>query len=47
MQTTPTNIAEAKVVKSTTDFIKNRIGNSVHINEIELKALVELMGSSY
>ena len=35
--------AEAKAAKSTTEFIKNRIGNSAHINEIELEALAELV----
>ena len=31
------------MVKSTTEFIKNRTGNSAHINEIELEALAKLM----
>ena len=35
--------AEAKVVKSTTEFVKNRTGNSAHINEIGLEALAELV----
>ena len=35
--------AEAKVVKTTTKFIKNRTGNSAHINEVELEAMAELM----
>ena len=35
--------AEVKVVKTTTEFIKNRTGNSAHINEIELEALAELV----
>ena len=30
-------------MKSSTEFIKNRTGNSAHINEIELEALAELM----
>ena len=34
---------EAKVAKSTAEFIKNRTGNSAHIDEIELEALAELM----
>ena len=34
---------EVKVVKSTTEFVKNRTGNSAHINEVELEALAELM----
>ena len=34
---------EAKAAKSTTGFIKNRRGNSTHINEVELEALAELM----
>ena len=34
--------AEAKMVKSTTEFI-NRTGNSAHIDEVELEALAELM----
>ena len=32
-----------KAVKSTTEFIKNRTGNSAHINKVELEALAELM----
>ena len=32
-----------KVAKSTAEFVKNRMGNSAHINEIELEALTELM----
>ena len=35
--------AEVKVVKSTTEFVKNRTGNSAHIDEIELEALAELV----
>ena len=31
------------MVNSTTKFIKNRTGNSAHINEVELEALAELM----
>ena len=31
------------MVRSMADFIKNRTGNSVHINEIELEALAELV----
>ena len=31
------------MAKSTAKFIKNRTGNSAHINEIELEALAELM----
>ena len=34
---------ELKSVKSTTEFIKNRNGNSTHIDEIELKSLAKLM----
>ena len=34
---------EVKVVKSTTEFIKNRTGNSAHIDKVELEALAELM----
>ena len=30
-------------MNSTTEFIKNRMDNSVHIDEIELEALAELM----
>ena len=35
--------AEVKVAKSTTEFIKNRTGNSAHIDKIELEALAELV----
>ena len=35
--------AEAKVAKSTAEFIKNRTGNLAHIDEIELEALAELV----
>ena len=31
------------MAKSTAEFIKNRTGNSAHINEVELEALAELM----
>ena len=31
------------MVKSTVKFIKNRTGNSTHINEVELEALAEFM----
>ena len=31
------------MVKTTTEFIKNRKGNSAHIDEVELEALAELM----
>ena len=30
-------------MKTTAKFIKNRTGNSAHINEVELEALAELM----
>ena len=30
-------------MKSTAKFVKNRTGNSAHIDEIELEALAELM----
>ena len=30
-------------MKSTAEFIKNKTGNSTHINEVELEALAELM----
>ena len=43
MQTTPTHYTKVKTVNSTTEFIKNRMGNSAHIDEIELEALAELM----
>ena len=35
--------AEAKAVKTTAKFIKNRTGNSANIIEVELEALAELM----
>ena len=35
--------AEVKTLKSTAKFIKNRTGNSAHINEVELEALAELI----
>ena len=35
--------AEVKAVKSITEFIKNRTGNSAHIDKIELEALAELV----
>ena len=31
------------MAKSTTEFIKNRTGNSAHIDKVELEALAELM----
>ena len=31
------------MAKSTTEFIKNRAGNSTHIDKVELEALAELM----
>ena len=31
------------MVKTTAEFVKNRMGNSAHINEVELEALAELM----
>ena len=31
------------MAKSTAKFVKNRMGNSAHINEVELEALAELM----
>ena len=31
------------MMNSTAEFIKNRTGNSAHINEVELEALAELM----
>ena len=34
---------EVKAVKLTAKFVKNRTGNSVHINKIELEALAELV----
>ena len=39
----PDQYMDAKAVKSYAEFIKNRTGNSAHINEIELEALAELM----
>ena len=39
----PNQYVEAKVAKSTTKFVKNRMGNSAHIDEVELEALAELM----
>ena len=39
----PNRYVEAKAVKSTAKFIKNRTGNSAHIDEVELEALTELM----
>ena len=39
----PDQYAEVKMAKSTTEFIKNRTGNSTHIDKVELEALVELM----
>ena len=35
----PEQYAEAKVAKTTAEFIKNRTGNSAHINKVELEAL--------
>ena len=34
---------KAKTANSTIEFVKNRTGNSAHINEVELEALAELM----
>ena len=34
---------KVKTVNCTAEFIKNRMGNSAHIDEVELEALVELM----
>ena len=34
---------EVKVAKTTTEFVKNRTGNSAHIDKVELEALAELM----
>ena len=31
------------MAKTTAEFIKNRTGNSAHINEVELEALAKLM----
>ena len=31
------------MVKTTAEFVKNRMGNSAHIDEVELEALAELM----
>ena len=39
----PDQYTEAKVVKNTTKFVKNRMGNSTHIDEVELEALAELV----
>ena len=32
-----------KKANSTTEFVKNRMGNSVHIDKVELEALAQLM----
>ena len=39
----PDHYTKVKTVNSTTKFIKNRMGNSAHIDEVELEALAELM----
>ena len=39
----PNCYMKVKTVNSTTKFIKNRMGNSAHIDEVELEALAELM----
>ena len=39
----PDHYKEVKSAKSTAKFIKNRNGNSAHINEMELESLAELM----
>ena len=39
----PNCYTKAKTVNSTARFIKNRTGNSVHIDKIELEALAELI----
>ena len=43
MLTTLTGTWKQRQAKSTTEFIKNRTGNSAHIDEVELEALAELM----
>ena len=39
----PNCYTKAKTVNSTAEFIKNRMGNSAHIDKVELEALAELM----
>ena len=39
----PDHYTKVKTANSTTEFIKNRMGNSAHIDEIELEALAERM----
>ena len=39
----PDHYTKVKKANSTTEFVKNRMGNSVHIDKVELEALAELM----
>ena len=39
----PNHYMKANTVNSTTEFVKNRMGNSAHIDKVELEALAKLM----